>query len=162
MTSDATRFAIHKFGSSEGERASLKAISEAWGEAFWRYGDIERAIALKTNEILYIKDEHDPMLWLGLVMIDLSTYNSELLYVYVRPQNRGQGLGSQLIGALIDDLYQNTQAETLFLEVRRSNIGAQKLYNAHGFEQVGERKKYYSDGEDALVYRYLVRPVENK
>ena len=37
------------------------------------------------------------------------------------------------------------------LEVRRSNKVAQSLYQKYGFEVVGERRRYYKDGEDALI-----------
>ena len=39
----------------------------------------------------------------------------------------------------------------VFLEVRKSNSVAIKLYGDLGFNLVSERKKYYSDGENALV-----------
>jgi [ribosomal protein S18]-alanine N-acetyltransferase len=40
----------------------------------------------------------------------------------------------------------------VMLEVRRSNIQAQKLYESLGFVATGIRKGYYSDdGEDALA-----------
>jgi ribosomal-protein-alanine N-acetyltransferase len=38
------------------------------------------------------------------------------------------------------------------LEVRRSNLAAQKLYESMGFAVTGIRKGYYSDdGEDAFL-----------
>lgn len=38
------------------------------------------------------------------------------------------------------------------LEVRRSNMGAIRLYEKLGFRSVGIRRGYYSDtGEDAIV-----------
>jgi ribosomal-protein-alanine N-acetyltransferase len=38
------------------------------------------------------------------------------------------------------------------LEVRKSNLAAQKLYESMGFLTTGVRKGYYSDdGEDALA-----------
>jgi ribosomal-protein-alanine N-acetyltransferase len=38
------------------------------------------------------------------------------------------------------------------LEVRRSNGGAIRLYEAFGFRAAGVRRRYYQDnGEDALV-----------
>ena len=40
---------------------------------------------------------------------------------------------------------------TAFLEVRASNAAACRLYSKMGFEEVGIRKGYYSDGEDALL-----------
>ena len=38
------------------------------------------------------------------------------------------------------------------LEVRNSNIPAQKLYEKHGFKQITIRKNYYDNSEDALIY----------
>lgn len=37
------------------------------------------------------------------------------------------------------------------LEVRVSNGAAIALYDQLGFKQVGRRKKYYPDGEDAIL-----------
>ena len=38
----------------------------------------------------------------------------------------------------------------VFLEVKRTNFPAINLYLSFGFEEINIRKKYYSDGEDAL------------
>ncbi len=47
--------------------------------------------------------------------------------------------------------------ETAILEVRASNTAALRLYFKLGFQQVGRRASYYSDGEDAvLMERELV------
>jgi ribosomal protein S18 acetylase RimI-like enzyme len=37
------------------------------------------------------------------------------------------------------------------LEVKASNEGAVSLYNKLGFDEVGRRCRYYSNGEDALL-----------
>ena len=43
-------------------------------------------------------------------------------------------------------------ARRTFLEVRRSNVPAQRLYETLGFKETGVRKNYYSHPEeDALV-----------
>ena len=39
----------------------------------------------------------------------------------------------------------------VYLEVRRGNLPAQKLYKAFGFSVNGVRPNYYSDNEDALL-----------
>jgi ribosomal-protein-alanine N-acetyltransferase len=41
--------------------------------------------------------------------------------------------------------------QTVMLEVRASNHGAQQLYEQLGFEEVGLRRKYYPNGEDAIL-----------
>jgi len=44
------------------------------------------------------------------------------------------------------------------LEVRASNLSAQKLYETLGFRVVGERKKYYSrPREDAVLLQKRLR-----
>ena len=44
------------------------------------------------------------------------------------------------------------------LECRRSNVTAQDLYHKLGFIDVGWRKRYYENGEDALVMARLSLP----
>jgi ribosomal-protein-alanine N-acetyltransferase len=45
--------------------------------------------------------------------------------------------------------------------VRVSNLAAQRLYLKFGFAEVGRRKRYYRDGEDALLMtRTLLPPSE--
>ena len=46
-------------------------------------------------------------------------------------------------------------ADVALLEVRASNQPAMRLYASLGFEHVGLRKKYYQDGEDAVLMTLL-------
>src|ERR671915_425986 len=42
--------------------------------------------------------------------------------------------------------------ESVTLEVRRSNVGAQALYEKYRFLKIGVRRRYYSDNhEDAVI-----------
>jgi ribosomal-protein-alanine N-acetyltransferase len=69
----------------------------------------------------------------------------------VRPELRGRGLGSQMLEAIVVEA-QRLAAESLTLEVRRSNIAAQRLYLRAGFREAGVRTDYYTQPvEDALV-----------
>jgi ribosomal-protein-alanine N-acetyltransferase len=69
----------------------------------------------------------------------------------VHPDWRRQGIGRQLLLNLVE-LARTIGARRMTLEVRASNDGAQALYRAYGFEEVGRRPRYYTDdGEDALV-----------
>ncbi|RYJ01809.1 MAG: ribosomal-protein-alanine acetyltransferase, partial [Acetobacteraceae bacterium] len=38
------------------------------------------------------------------------------------------------------------------------NAAALALYRAAGFEEVGRRRRYYADGDDALVMRRVLSP----
>lgn len=77
-----------------------------------------------------------------------------LLNLTVASALQGQGWGRTLLDALA--LWSRGQgAQWLWLEVRMSNVRAQRLYERNGFRRVGERKGYYPAGpgarEDALV-----------
>jgi ribosomal-protein-alanine N-acetyltransferase len=64
---------------------------------------------------------------------------------------RGRHLGELLLVGLIDKALE-LHGREVTLEVRVSNMVAQKLYLKYGFAIVGKRKRYYSDnGEDAYI-----------
>ncbi|WP_254453743.1 hypothetical protein [Siccirubricoccus sp. G192] len=44
-------------------------------------------------------------------------------------------------------------AAAMFLEVAAGNPAALALYRGLGFDRVGQRRRYYPDGSDALVLR---------
>lgn len=70
--------------------------------------------------------------------------------IAVHPAWRRRGLGERLLQSMLAKA-RGLNALTATLEVRVSNLGAQKLYHKYGFEEVGRRRRYYRDGEDALL-----------
>ena len=71
--------------------------------------------------------------------------------IAVRAAYQGQGLGELLLVATFD-LANDLHASFLTLEVRVSNVVAQRLYAKYGFAQQGIRKAYYLDNrEDAYI-----------
>lgn len=71
--------------------------------------------------------------------------------VAVHPDFRRRGLGRALMQQLIEHAAA-LDAPDMTLEVRISNQPAIALYESLGFECAGVRKKFYPDGEDALIY----------
>jgi [ribosomal protein S18]-alanine N-acetyltransferase len=71
--------------------------------------------------------------------------------IAVDPEYHGRKVGSRLLLALITEAIAKG-ANTLSLEVRVSNVGAQRMYNKFGFETSSIRKGYYVETrEDAYV-----------
>ena len=69
----------------------------------------------------------------------------------VRPELRGHGLGTHLLESIVVEA-RHLGATSLTLEVRRSNVAAQRLYVKAGFQEAGVRNNYYTQPvEDALV-----------
>jgi ribosomal-protein-alanine N-acetyltransferase len=77
-----------------------------------------------------------------------------LLNITVAPEYQGQGWSRVLLDALA--IWARGQAaEWLWLEVRVNNLRALRVYEAHGYRRVGQRKGYYpavnGQREDAIV-----------
>jgi dihydroorotate dehydrogenase electron transfer subunit len=71
--------------------------------------------------------------------------------IAVRKELRKDGIASLLLSEMIRES-RVEGARWVTLEVRRSNLPAQKLYEKFGFSVKGVRRAYYSDtGEDALI-----------
>ena len=70
--------------------------------------------------------------------------------IAVREDRRGMGYGEAITRALIQ-LAADSGLSFLTLECRRSNLRAQSLYHKLGFKDVGFRKRYYENSEDALI-----------
>lgn len=77
---------------------------------------------------------------------------AELIRIAVDPSRRRAGLGRALLRHS-EAMLLRLGIQTLFLEVRVSNLAAQTLYEAEGWHRTGLRPAYYRDGEDAALYR---------
>ena len=85
-----------------------------------------------------------------------------LLNITVAPAARRRGHARRLLDALVDEC-RDVEAERLWLEVRVSNVDAQRTYLRLGFTKVGVRKGYYpapaGTREDAVVMSRIVEPA---
>lgn len=72
---------------------------------------------------------------------------TDMMNVAVHPDYRRQGIGEKLIQSLVEALKEK-ESHSLTLEVRASNVPAQKLYEKLGFAQVGLRKNYYRNPKE--------------
>ncbi|AOS65743.1 ribosomal protein S18-alanine N-acetyltransferase [Actinoalloteichus hymeniacidonis] len=83
-------------------------------------------------------------------------FEAEVHTIAVDPEYQGRGVGTALLGALLDRADQ-VRAAT-FLEVRTDNRPAIAMYERNGFEVVGLRKRYYQpSGADAHTMRRPAR-----
>jgi ribosomal-protein-alanine acetyltransferase len=77
----------------------------------------------------------------------------EIENIAVAGPARRRGLGARLLGEFLH-LARSEGAQAVFLEVRESNLAAQKLYEKWAFVETGRRKLYYRDPEeDAIIFR---------
>ncbi len=81
----------------------------------------------------------------------------QILNVAVHPHFRRQGIADLLLRSALED-GQRSGVQSANLEVRGSNLPAIQLYKKLGFRQVGMRRGYYADGEDALLMILVFSP----
>ena len=72
--------------------------------------------------------------------------------VLVKKEFRNKGVAFSLIERAIT-LAKEVNANSVMLEVRASNTPAISLYKKANFKQISVRKKYYDNGEDALIFQ---------
>ncbi len=116
----------------------LFAIEQAAHLVPWSKGTLlnnqgEKYLNLKLTE----KDNI-----VGFVICQIVLDEATLFNIAIDPIFQGKGLGKQLLRELIEQLRAKKIA-TLWLEVRESNLPAQKLYDSLGFNEVTIRKNYY-------------------
>ena len=94
----------------------------------------------------YVDYEEDKIRAYLTASITLDEADIESVFTF--PEFRKKGIAFSLIQKFLEE-YPNLKK--IFLEVRQSNIPAINAYKKAGFNQISVRKKYYSDGEDALI-----------
>lgn len=85
-----------------------------------------------------------------LVTRTLSAGESEILNLAVAPEHRRQGVARTLIEA-----WKQEMAGDIFLEVRASNLAAQKFYKSLAFQELLVRPEYYAcPPETGIVMKF--------
>lgn len=98
----------------------------------------------------------------GYIITSINADECHILNLCVALNHQRQGLGRRLLEHGLARVYQRG-AKVAYLEVRRSNLRAIRLYESLKFLKIGERKDYYqtvSGPEDALVYAVSLAHLE--
>jgi ribosomal-protein-alanine N-acetyltransferase len=94
----------------------------------------------------------EPSAILGYIVLAHVVDEAEIANLAVAPEWRGRGVGAYLVDAAVATAAK-AGVRVLYLEVRESNAGAQRLYRSRGFVEVGRRHRYYRNPvEDALLF----------
>ncbi len=113
----------------------------------WNKGMLESAF--NSGRFLCIGIEEDNKL-IGLICCSLTDYDADIEGITIDNEYRKNGFAKALLGLLEVRLVEK-KIEKVFLEVRQSNTPAKNLYLGAGYKEISLRKKYYSDGEDAVI-----------
>ena len=120
--------------------------------AHWSTHQYEAAVSGEAPSRVVLVLEEEAILQ-GFIVGRAAGEEWEIENIAVAGAARRRGLGSHLLEEFIG-LARGRGAQSVFLEVRESNLAARQLYEEYAFVETGRRKRYYREPEeDAIVYR---------
>ena len=114
---------------------------------FWNYNILKSELENTNSKYIVAKLNNEIVGFAGIIN---TLDQMEITNIVVRKDMRNQGIGNTLLNELIK-LTIDSKMNTIFLEVNSNNFSAIKLYEKNGFKQVGLRKKYYNNKDDAIL-----------
>lgn len=123
---------------------------DAWSAATWW-----NELAARPQRVYRVARDDDAIL--GYAGLSVAGEAADVMTIAVDPRAQGHGVGQLLLRELLA-LAGRARVDAVLLEVRADNGPARRLYDRHGFEQIGIRRRYYQPGDiDAYVLRRLLR-----
>ena len=132
--------------------AEVLEIEQAAYEFPWTHGNFIDSLRA-GHSTWTMRDTSGTLIAYAVVMIVLD--EAHLLNLTVAPSCQRFGFGWRMLEAMAENA-RSYGARSMLLEVRPSNVAAQKMYERYGFVRIGARRGYYParDGrEDAIVMR---------
>jgi len=139
---------------SKGDLSAIIALEqELFPEDAWTRQMFAAEFAQPASRRLYLVAEEGKAVVGYAGMMFTGGSQADVVTLAVNPAQWGQGTGTALLTALVDEAGNRGCTEVL-LEVREDNPRARQLYLRHGFTEVGIRRGYYQpSGVDAVVMR---------
>ncbi len=148
------------YSGRDSERKALSHFcSEYIYESFWPYEEF--LLSLKIPQTFLLFDPLDAETWNALALARVIGGVAELFYIFIVPSARRRGLAASLLKDFEREAKTLYQAESVMLEVRASNAAAIRLYEKFSYECIHMRKRYYQNGEDALIYSKALLKTED-
>ena len=114
---------------------------------FWSYNILKQELENGKSKYFVAKQENEIVGFAGILLI-IDQVN--IMNIVVKKDKRNFGIGASLLEEIIR--YSKIHnATSITLEVNEKNILAIKLYKKYGFKQVGLRRKYYNNEDNAIL-----------
>lgn len=106
---------------------------------------------IKNKNYNYLVAKNNDGKIIGYIGISYVLDSADIISIVVHKDYTQKGIATLLLQEIFAFAKENN-IQKIMLEVRKSNIPAQKLYEKHGFKQIAIRNNYYDNTEDALIY----------
>lgn len=131
--------------------AGVLEVERAAYHSPWSQGIFQDSLAAGYYCLVVEQAPSAQLIGHGVMMLVLD--ECHLLNLCIHPRHQRRGLGRLLLRRLLA-IARQRRATSAFLEVRVSNQAALALYQAEGFNEIGQRRGYYpapKGREDAVV-----------
>jgi ribosomal-protein-alanine N-acetyltransferase len=132
-----------------GDLAAVEAIERSVYTHPWTLGNFTDS--LEAGYHCWIMEREGMVAGYSVLMV--AAGEAHLLNLSIAAPLQRRGLGSELLRFVVK-LARDCAAQTIYLEVRESNVAGRALYAQHGFAEIGVRRGYYPAGalrEDAVT-----------
>lgn len=118
--------------------AAIEAIIQPQDD--WSYQAISELLQQDSIALMLVMNSAKEVV--GYCLYQTVFEQAEILRIGTHPDHQRQGIASQLLAKLNEELVKN-KVESLLLEVRADNSPAIALYKQQGFIIIHKRKGYY-------------------
>jgi ribosomal-protein-alanine N-acetyltransferase len=141
------------------EKATTKDFNEIYEVELLSYEEPWPKEMFVMDYLFNAQSEYYVARWMGKIVGFIAVWNEleklHIVNIAVNPKYRKKGIGTKLLGFAIKIAKKNSKKE-IYLEVRKSNEIAQKLYEKFGFARVREIERYYNNGENGYIMRKAI------
>lgn len=132
------------------EISDLDSISDILSsdfDDFWNYNIFKDELNNKNSKYLVARQNNQIV---GFAGIWIAIDEAHITNIVAKKNLRNTGIGSLLLENLIN-LSIELNLKSITLEVNENNLPAIKLYEKFGFDNLGIRKNYYNNSENAII-----------
>ena len=142
---DITKITMHTMRLRDLEE--IKDTLQTDFDDFWNF-EIFKEELVNTNSSYLVLRYDDEIVCFGGIKIILD--ESNIMDIVTKKDKRNQGFAKFLLNELIN-ISEEENCSSITLEVRENNLPALHLYESFDFKEVGRRKKYYKNGDTAIL-----------
>ena len=137
-------------------KTDLESIADIWSvdfDDFWPFSVLETEFS-NPNSICFVAKYNDKII--GVASLWKSVDDIHITNIVIKKEFRGNGFSNVLLEKLIQTS-KDLNYSSITLEVDSNNIVAINLYKNHNFKELGIRKKYYNNTNDAIIMTLFLK-----
>lgn len=126
----------------------VRIEQDAFKKNAWTLSQIKEELIISSSKKSYVLLKGKSII--GYLMCRQVMNEHEIINFAIQPLDQGAGNGQIMLEKYFETIQDDS---SVFLDVKRTNYPAIKLYLECGFEEIDIRQNYYQDGEDAIVMK---------